>query len=69
MIAKTEIARRRGRHAYLQLTYDVIPAVDSCIIMSETTADREFWQTQLDVLEDVKNAINEHIHPKSETNP
>lgn len=38
-----------------------------CLSYAETDADREFWQTQLDVLDDLRNAINERIHPKDET--
>jgi len=35
---------------------------------AETSADREFWQTQADVLSDVQTAINERIKPKEKKN-
>jgi hypothetical protein len=35
---------------------------------AETSADREFWQTQADVLSDVQTAINERINPKEKKN-
>lgn len=55
--AKTAGQNTRWAYAYLH----------NCLQLAETSADREFWETQLAVLEDVQTAIEEHINPKNET--
>lgn len=38
-----------------------------CLSYAETDEDRQFWQTQLDVLDDLQTAISDRIKPKNET--
>lgn len=49
------------------LRYDYLPSLQRNVARAETSADREFWQTQIDVLQDVQTAINERIKPKEKT--
>lgn len=65
MNANEYIIRDRAEYVQHDLGF-CIRKLKGAVIFSETSADREFWETQRAVLEDVQTAINERLKPKDD---
>jgi hypothetical protein len=63
MSANEYIIKDRAEYVQYDLGFCVRKLKDA-VIFSETSADREFWETQADVLSDVVAAINERLKQK-----
>ena len=64
MNANEQNIRSAGRFVRDSLI-DHTANLKACVRHAETESDREFWETQADVLSDVVAAINERIKPKN----
>jgi len=63
MSANEHNIRDRAEYVQHDLGFCVRKLKDA-VIFSETSGDREFWETQLAVLQDVQTAIEERLKSK-----